>query len=66
MYITLIFTLGNGVVKLFLSVIKNEKSQTWKIEVPAKCKLASIESIVLEAINGSDIPAKDSITINRK
>ena len=44
--------------------MKNEKSQTLKIEVLAKCKLASIES-VLEAIKDSDISAKDSISINR-
>ena len=45
--------------------MKNEKNQTLKIEVLAKCKLASIESIVLEAIKDSDISAKDSISINR-
>ena len=62
MCITLFFTLG--FVKLFLGAMKNKRDKHKKIEIIAKSKSNSIESIMLEAMPKSDISGKDYVFIN--
>ena len=55
MLITLFFALSNGFAKIILNMIKNKTSNHKKIEILARSRLSSIESMFPEAMQGSDI-----------
>lgn len=61
-FITLLFITCNGFVKL-LKAFKKIKSKHEKIEILAKIKLNSIESIISKAIQYSNISEKDYVLL---
>ena len=65
-YITLLYTIGNGFVKLFLKALKNKRTKYQKIEILAKLKLNCIESMILKAIHDSHISERVKLFINDK
>ena len=60
---TLIFSLTTGIVKKLLNITRKKKKKHDKILMLAKCKLNSIETLVLQALTEMEISHEEYITI---
>ena len=60
---TLIFSLTTGIVKKLLNITRKKKKKHDKILMLAKCKLNSIETLVLQALTEMEISHEEFITI---
>ena len=60
---TLIFSLSTGITKKLLNITRKKKKKHHKILMLAKCKLNSIETLILQALIDMDISHEEFITI---